>query len=106
MRHITIKRARTSHYRKMRLCTVLFNDLVPLSLFRFWLDLHHQYVRIRFSERTGELLSNLRATVNSKCPALKGHPAFSNLEGSNLIATVGSHDNPVRQSAVATSMWL
>jgi Integrase core domain len=37
MRHITIKRARTWHYRKMRLCTVQFNDLAPLSLFRFWL---------------------------------------------------------------------
>jgi DNA repair exonuclease SbcCD ATPase subunit len=43
---------------------------------------------------SGELLSDLRATVNRKSPSLKGHAAFSNLEGSNLIATVGSHDNP------------
>ena len=43
---------------------------------------------------TGELLSELRATVNRKCPPLKGHSSFANLEGSNLIITVGSHDNP------------
>ncbi len=43
---------------------------------------------------TGELLSELRATVNRKCPPLKGHGSFANLEGSNLIITVGSHDNP------------
>jgi hypothetical protein len=42
---------------------------------------------------TGELLSELRATVNRKCSDLKGDPIFSQLEGSNLIATVGSHDN-------------
>ena len=43
---------------------------------------------------SGQLLSELRATLNRKCPPLKGHKAFSNLEGSNLVATVGSHDNP------------
>jgi hypothetical protein len=43
---------------------------------------------------SGELLSELRATVNRKCPPLKGHASFANLEGSSLIITVGSHDNP------------
>jgi hypothetical protein len=43
---------------------------------------------------SGELLSALRSTVNEKSPALKGHAIFSQLEGSNLVATVGSHDNP------------
>jgi hypothetical protein len=37
MRHITIKRARTWHYRKMRLCIEQSNDLAPLSPFRSWL---------------------------------------------------------------------
>ena len=43
---------------------------------------------------SGELLSELRATINRKCPQLKGHDSFANLEASNLIVTVGSHDNP------------
>jgi len=43
---------------------------------------------------SGELMSELRATVNRKCAELKGHEIFSHLEGSNLIATLGSHDNP------------
>jgi hypothetical protein len=43
---------------------------------------------------SGELLRDLRATVNRKSPSLKENTIFSNLEGSNLIATVGSHDNP------------
>jgi len=43
---------------------------------------------------SGELLSELRATVNKKCPPLKGHASFANLEGSNLVVTIGSHDNP------------
>jgi hypothetical protein len=43
---------------------------------------------------SGELLNALRSTINEKCPPLKAHPIFSQLEGSNLIATVGSHDNP------------
>jgi DNA repair exonuclease SbcCD ATPase subunit len=56
-------------------------------------------VAFRFNEEnerrmSGELLSELRATVNRKCPPLKGHASFANLEGSNLIVTVGSHDNP------------
>jgi len=56
-------------------------------------------VPFRFNEEnerrmSGELLSELRATVNRKGAGLKGDPAFSNIEGSNLVATVGSHDNP------------
>jgi hypothetical protein len=42
---------------------------------------------------SGELLSELRSTVNYKCAELKGDSVFAQLEGSNLIATVGSHDN-------------
>ncbi|MFY9815908.1 MAG: integrase core domain-containing protein [Pseudolabrys sp.] len=38
MRHITINRARTWHYRKMRPCIEQSNDLAPLSPFRSWLD--------------------------------------------------------------------
>ena len=37
MRRITIKRARTWHYRKMRLFTEQPNDRAPLSPFRSWL---------------------------------------------------------------------
>ena len=56
-------------------------------------------VAFRFNEQnerrmSGELLSELRATVNRKCASLKEHPSFANLDASNLIATVGSHDNP------------
>jgi hypothetical protein len=36
---------------------------------------------------SGELLCELRATVNKKCPPLKGHASFANLEGSNLVVT-------------------
>lgn len=43
---------------------------------------------------TGELLSELRATINRKSPSLKGHPIFSHMEASSLVASVGSHDNP------------
>lgn len=43
---------------------------------------------------SGELLSGLRSTVSQKCAELKGNPIFSQLEGSNLVATIGSHDNP------------
>lgn len=43
---------------------------------------------------SGELLSELRSTVNQKCAELKGNPIFSQLEASNLVATIGSHDNP------------
>lgn len=38
MRRITIKRARTWHYRRMRPCIEQSNDLAPLSPFRSWLD--------------------------------------------------------------------
>jgi hypothetical protein len=48
---------------------------------------------------SGELLSELRATVNRKCLSLKGHATFADLEGSNLIVTVGSHDNPAEAIA-------
>ncbi len=43
---------------------------------------------------SGELLSALRSTINSKCPSIKSNPIFVQLEGSNLVATIGSHDNP------------
>jgi len=43
---------------------------------------------------SGELLSELRSTINRKCSTLKGHRIFSDLEGSNLVVTIGSHDNP------------
>jgi RecF/RecN/SMC N terminal domain len=43
----------------------------------------------------GELLSALRATVNEKCTLLKGHAIFAKLEGSNVVGTTGSHDNPI-----------
>jgi recombinational DNA repair ATPase RecF len=43
---------------------------------------------------SGELLSALHSTINSKCPSLKNSPIFGQLEGSNLVATIGSHDNP------------
>jgi hypothetical protein len=36
MRRITIKRARTWHYRKMHPCVEQSNGLVPLSLFPSW----------------------------------------------------------------------
>jgi len=38
VRRITIKRARTWHYRKMRPCIEPSNVLAPLSPFRSWLD--------------------------------------------------------------------
>lgn len=46
---------------------------------------------------TGELLSDLIGSVNRKCSPLKGNAAFANLEGSNLIINVGSHDNPAKE---------
>jgi hypothetical protein len=42
---------------------------------------------------SGELLSELRSTVNRKCQQLKDSDIFDNLGGSNLIATIGSHHN-------------
>jgi hypothetical protein len=38
MRRITMKRARTWHYRKIRPCIEPSNDLAPLLPFRSWLD--------------------------------------------------------------------
>ncbi len=54
-------------------------------------------VAFRFNEdnerrMSGELLSELRGTANRKCPSLKGDASLA--KGSNLVATVGSHDNP------------
>jgi len=43
---------------------------------------------------SGELLSDLKATVNRKSPGLKKHAIFPSLEGSNLVVNIGSHDNP------------
>ncbi len=43
---------------------------------------------------SGELLSALRSTLNKHSSDLAKNPIFSNLSGSNLIATIGSHDNP------------
>jgi len=48
---------------------------------------------------SGELLSELRGTVSRKCASLKGHPIFQQLEGSSLVANVGSHDNPTEKVA-------
>jgi hypothetical protein len=45
-------------------------------------------------QMSGELLSALRSTINSKCTSLKDNPIFAQLEASNLLVTVGSHDNP------------
>ena len=42
---------------------------------------------------SGELLSALRVYDYRRCAELKDSKLFANLEGSNLIATVGSHDN-------------
>jgi len=43
---------------------------------------------------SGELLGALKSTINEKSPSLKSNPIFSQLEGSNLVVTIGSHDNP------------
>jgi RecF/RecN/SMC N terminal domain len=43
----------------------------------------------------GELLGALRSTINQKCEPLKGHSIFSKLDGSNIVGTTGSHDNPI-----------
>jgi len=56
-------------------------------------------VAFRFNDEnehrmSGELLSALRSSLNSKCVSLKANPIFAQLEGSNLVATIGSHDNP------------
>lgn len=46
---------------------------------------------------TGELLNGLRSTVNKKSASLKDNSIFLDIEGSNWIATVGSHDNPNKE---------
>jgi len=43
---------------------------------------------------TGEMLSELRRTMNEKAPALKDDPIFKQIETSNLLGTKGSHDSP------------
>jgi len=40
----------------------------------------------------GELLSELRRTINEKAPAIKDHPIFKQIETSNFLGTKGSHD--------------
>ncbi len=42
---------------------------------------------------TGELLSELRRTLNEKAPAIKDHPIFKQIETSNFLGTKGSHDS-------------
>lgn len=59
-------------------------------------------VAFRFNDEnehrmSGELLSALRSTINGKCSSLKEDPIFSQLEASNLLVTVGSHDNPAEK---------
>jgi hypothetical protein len=56
-------------------------------------------IAFRFNDRNeqrmpGELLPALRATLKVKSPLLNGDPIWNNLETSNLLGTIGSHDNP------------
>lgn len=56
-------------------------------------------VSFKFNDRNeermvGELLSDLRRTLKRKSPALSGDPIFNHIETSNLLGTMGSHDNP------------
>ncbi len=46
----------------------------------------------------GELLSELRRTLNEKAPVLKDHPIFKQIDTSNLLGTIGSHDSPKETS--------
>ena len=53
----------------------------------------------RYNERNeermaGEMLSELRGTLNDKAPTLKDHPIFEQIETANLLGTKGSHDRP------------
>jgi hypothetical protein len=48
------------------------------------------------SRRNG-LYPKLGAFKGSRSHSLKSHPIFSQLEGSNLVATKGSHDNPAEK---------
>lgn len=56
-------------------------------------------VAFRFNDRneqrmTGDLLPALRGTLKTKSPALNGEPIWGQLETSNLLGSIGSHDNP------------
>ncbi len=42
----------------------------------------------------GELLSELRRTLNEKNESIKDNPIFSRIETSNFLVTTGSHDRP------------
>ncbi len=42
----------------------------------------------------GELLSELRRTLNEKNTSIKDNPIFKQIETSNLLGTTGSHDRP------------
>ncbi len=46
----------------------------------------------------GELLSELRRTLNEKAPVLKDHPILKQIDTSNLLGTMGSHDSPKETS--------
>lgn len=56
-------------------------------------------VPFRFNERNeertaGDLLSDLRSTLNKKAPGLKDHVILKQIETSNLLGTKSSHDRP------------
>ena len=56
-------------------------------------------VAFRFNDRNeqrmpGDLLPALRGTLKTKSPGLNGQPIWVQLETSNHLGTVGSHDNP------------
>lgn len=62
---------------------------------------HNVQVKLafRYNDRneermTGELLSELRRTLNEKAPAIKDHPIFNQIQTSNFLGTKGSHDRP------------
>lgn len=42
----------------------------------------------------GDLLPALRGALKTKSPALNSEPIWAQLETSNLLGTIGSHDNP------------
>jgi DNA-directed RNA polymerase subunit RPC12/RpoP len=56
-------------------------------------------VAFRYNDRNeermvGEVLSELRNTLNRKAPGVKDAPILVHLETSNLLGTKGSHDRP------------
>lgn len=56
-------------------------------------------VAFRYNDRNeermvGELLSELRGTLNRKASGVKDDPILAHLETSNLLGTKGSHDRP------------